>query len=236
MIDQSQRFAARVFAIAFLVTLADIMVGYARFYGSYVVWDNDVQTAVNLAAHAPAVHIYIGCAAIYGVGLLVMLAALYRVLGPIGRGLALFAALCWLMYASLWFVFLLDLFGGLRAMTGGGRLLVFEPARLQALAGLQLASGWDAYYVGLTFNGIGLVFFSFLFFKSHYIPRTLAVLGVVTSLFESACGFAYLVDRSFETIVSVNYYELPTMFFEVVLSIWILVRGLRTYGTAKLAS
>jgi hypothetical protein len=80
------------------------------------------------------------------------------------------------------------------------------------------------------------VFFSFLFFKSHYIPRTLAVLGVVTSLFESACGFAYLVDRSFETIVSVNYYELPTMFFGVVLSIWILVRGLRTYGTAKLAS
>jgi hypothetical protein len=131
---------------------------------------------------------------------------------------------------------LLDLFGALRTMTGGGRLQVFEPARLQALAGLQLASGWDAYYVGLTFNGIGLVFFSFLFFKSHYIPRTLAVLGVVTSLFESACGFAYLVNRSFETIVSVNYYELPTMFFGVVLSIWILVRGLRTYGTAKLAS
>jgi hypothetical protein len=169
-------------------------------------------------------------------GIVAMLAALYRVLGPIGRGLALFAALRWLMYASLWFVFLLDLFGALRTMTGGGRLQVFEPARLQALAGLQLASGWDAYYVGLTFNGIGLVFFSFLFFKSHYIPRTLAVLGVVTSLFESACGFAYLVDRSFETIVSVNYYELPTMFFGVVLSIWILVRGLRTYGTAKLAS
>jgi len=236
MIDQSQRFAARVFAIAFLVTLADIMVGYGRFYGSYVVWDNDVQTAVNLAAHAPAVHIYIGCAVIYGMGIVAMLAALYRVLGPIGRGLALFAALCWLMYASMWFVFLLDLFSALRTMTGVAYQSVFEPQRLQALAGLQLASGWDAYYVGLAFNGLGLVFFSLLFFKSRFIPRTLAAFGIATSLFESICGFAYLVDRSFETIVSANYYELPTMFFEVVLSIWILVRGLRTHETAKLAS
>jgi len=235
MIDQSQRIAARVFAITFFVTLAVIMIGYSRFYGPYIVWDNDEQTAANLAAHAPAIHIYICSAMIYGVGLLIMLAALYRALGPVRRGLALFAALCWLMYATMWFVFVPDLFGALRTMTGGGRLQVFEPERLQALAGLQLASGWDAYYIGLTFNGIGLVIFSFLFFKSRYVPRALAVLGIVTALFESACGFAYLVDRSFETIVSVNYYELPAMFFEVLLGIWILARGLRTHETAKLA-
>jgi uncharacterized Tic20 family protein len=164
MIDRSQRYAARVFAITFFLTLAILMVGFSRFYGPYLVWDNDTQTAANFAAHAPAIHIYICCAVIYGVGLLVMLAALYRVLGPIGRGLALFAALCWLMYASMWFVFLLDLFSALRTMTGVAYQSVFEPQRLQALAGLQLASGWDAYYVGLAFNGLGLVFFSLLFF------------------------------------------------------------------------
>jgi hypothetical protein len=156
-----------------------------------------------------------------------MPAALYRTLKPVVRGLALLAALCWVMYACMWFVFLLDLFGALRTMTGVAYQSVFEPQRLQALAGLQLASGWDAYYIGLAFNGLGLVFFSLLFFKSRYIPRILAVLGIATSLFESICGFAYLVDRSFGTIVSVNWYEMPTMFFEVVLCIWILVRGLR---------
>jgi uncharacterized Tic20 family protein len=227
MIDLSQRVAARVFAITFFLALAILMVGFSRFYGPYLVWDNDTQTAANFASHAGAIHIYIGGAVVYGVGLVVMLAALYRALRPVGRGLALFAALCWVMYACMWFVFLLGLFSALRTMTGVTYQSAFEPQRLQALAGLQLASGWDAYYIGLAFNGLGLVFFSLLFFKSRFIPRALAAFGIATSLFESICGFAYLVDRSFEKIVSVNWYEMPTMLFEVILCGWILVRGLR---------
>ncbi|MGO8933635.1 MAG: DUF4386 domain-containing protein [Terracidiphilus sp.] len=234
MIDLSQRVAARVFAITFFLALAILMVGFSRFYGPYLVWDNDTQTAANFATHAPAIHRYIVCAVIYGLGLVVMPAALYRALRPVVRGLALLAALCWVMYACMWFVFLLDLFSALRTMTGEAYQSVFEPQRLQALAGLQVASGWDAYYIGLTFNGIGLTVFSFLFFKSRYIPRILAALGIATSLFESVCGFAYLVNRSFERIVSVNWYEMPTVFFEVALSIWILVRGFRPLEKAEL--
>jgi len=234
MIDLSQRVAARVFAITFFLALAILMVGFSRFYGPYLVWDNDAQTAANFAAHAPAIHRYIVCAVIYGMGLVVMPAALYRTLKPVARGLALLAALCWVMYACLWFVFLLDLFSALRTMTGVAYQSVFEPQRLQALAGLQLASGSDAYYIGLTFNGLGLVFFSLLFFKSRFIPRAVAAFGIATSLFESICGFAYLVDRSFERVVSVNWYEMPTMLFEVILCGWILVRGLRPGEKAEL--
>ncbi|HVN93026.1 MAG TPA: DUF4386 domain-containing protein [Terracidiphilus sp.] len=227
MIDLSQRVAARVFAIAFFFTLAILLFGFSRFYGPYVVWDNGAQTAANFASHASAIHVYIGCAVIYGIGLVVMPAALYRALRPVERGLALFAALCWVMYACMWFVFVLDLFGALRTMTDVTYQPGFDPQTLAALAGLQLASGTDAYYVGLGFNGAGLLFFSVLFLKSRYIPRTLAAFGIATSIFETICGFVYLVDRSFGTIVSVDWYEMPTMLFAVVLCGWILVRGLR---------
>lgn len=233
MIDRSQRYAARVFAITYLLTLVIITVGYSRFYAPCLVWDNEVQTAVNFASHAGAIHIYIGCAVIYGAGLVVMLAALYRILRPAGPGLAFFAALSHLMYAWMWFAGLLDLFGALRIMGGGSYLHVFEPERLQAMAALQLASGWDTYYIGLTFYGIGSALFSYLFFQSRYVPRFLAIFGIVSSLFEGACGFAYLNDRSFDSIVSVNWYEMPVMFFEVIISIWILVRGLRSPEMAK---
>jgi len=112
-------------------------------------------------------------------------------------------------------------------MEGHEYLHAIDPERLQALAGLQLASGWDAYYIGLACYATAWMVFSYLFFKSRYIPRVLALFGIGASLFEGVCGFAYLVDRSFGAIVSVNWYEMPVMLFEVATSIWILVRGLR---------
>jgi hypothetical protein len=38
-------------------------------------------------------------------------------------------------------------------MKEGGLRQAFEWKQLPARAGLQLASGWDAYYIGLTFYG-----------------------------------------------------------------------------------
>jgi len=85
----------------------------------------------------------------------------------------------------------------------------FERFQLQSRAGLQLASGWDAYYIGLTFYALSTSPFSCLFFRSRYMSRILAAWGVLASLFEGACAFAYLSDRRFKTVVSVNWYEMP---------------------------
>jgi hypothetical protein len=106
--------------------------------------------------------------------MVVLLTALYVVLRPVGRGLALFATFSRLAYAFLWFVMILDLFAVLRLMGGFSYLQALESDRLRALAGLRLASGLDAYYIGLMFYGLGSVVFSYLWFKSRYIPRTLA--------------------------------------------------------------
>jgi uncharacterized Tic20 family protein len=233
MIEPSQRHAARVFAITTLLIIAVIMIAFSHFYGPFLVWGDDATTARNFIAHEQLLHFYIAAAVVYGIGMIIVLAALYVVFTPVSRGLALFAAFTRLLYAVMWFIGLIDLFGALRIMGGGGYLQVFESERLQALAGLQLASGWDAYYIGLTFYAIGAAFFSYLFFKSRYVPRALAVLGIAAALFEGVCGFAYLIDRNFGAIVSVNWYELPVVFFEVVISVWILVRGLRPPQTNK---
>ena len=85
----------------------------------------------------------------------------------------------------------------------------FERFQLQSRAGLQLASGWDAYYIGLTFYALSTSPFSCLFFRSRYMSRILAAWGVLASLFEGVCAFAYLSDRRFKTVVSVNWYEMP---------------------------
>ena len=104
---------------------------------------------------------------------------------------------------------------------------------MQALAGLQLASGWDAYYIGLTFYALSTLLFSWLFFQSRYIPRILAAWGLLASLFEGVCAFAYLNDRGFGAVVSVNWYEIPTVFFELAVCTWILATALRAAWTRK---
>jgi uncharacterized Tic20 family protein len=233
MIEPSQRQAARVFGISTLLTYVLIMIAFSRFYGPFLVWEQDAETARNIIAHERLLHFYIGFAVVWGIGAIVTSTALYVLFRPISRGMALFAAFTRLVYTVMWFVFLLDLFHALRIMGGRGYLHVFEPERLQALAGLQLASGWDAYYIGLTFYGIGLVLFSYLFLKSRYVPRVLAVWGIAAALFEGVCGFAYLIDRNFGAIVSVNWYEMPVLLFDVAASIWLLVRGLRPPVTNK---
>ncbi len=226
--ERSQVHAARIFGITYLLSIAIIMVAFSRFYAPYVVWEHGEETARHFIGHEDAVRLYLAGAFLHGLGMLVLLTALYVILRSVNRGLALFAAFSKLTYAVFWFIVLLDLFGVLRMLGGAGWSRTFGPDGLAALAGWQLDSSRDAYYIGLTFNGLGSAAFAWVLLQSRYVPRTLALWGVLGSLYEGLCGFAYLIYPHFGTILSPNWYELPPMTFELPLCLWFLFRGLRS--------
>ena len=226
--DRSQRRAGLVFAIAFLVSLAEVMVAFNRYYAPYVVWENGEETARHFIAHAQAIQAFLALSFVHGLGAIVMLTALYVILRPVNRGVALFAAFSRLTYAIFWFILMLDLFGAMRTLGGAGTLRAFGPDGLAALAGCQIDSSRDAYYIGLAFNGLGSALFAWVFFQSRYVPRLLALWGVVASLFEGICGFVYLIDPGFNSVVSVDYYELPLLTFELALCFLLLFKGLKS--------
>jgi hypothetical protein len=226
MIDRSQRVAARVYAITYLLTLAIIMVAFMRYLAPYLVWNNGEANAQNLLAHESGFRIYLTAAFVYGVGGLVMVVAQFVIFRPINRGIALFAALSNLVYVGAWYVAILLKLLALRTMGGGVHPAAIPPATAPALAGLFLDSGWDAYYIGLPFLGLGSALFAWLFFRSRYVPRALALCGVLAAAFEGICGFLYLLFPQFGAVVSVNWYEMPVMLFEVLICFWLLIRGL----------
>ena len=228
MIEQSQHHAGKIFGITYFLSLLVIGVAFSRFYATYLVWENGEETARHFITHEQSVRIYLAGAFLYGAGVIVQLTALYVILRQVNRGIALFAAFSRLIYIFFWFVLVLYIFYALRLVGGAGSLMTFGPDRLAALAGSQLDSSRDAYYIGMAFNGLGLALFASVFFQSRYIPRALAVWGVLASLYEAFCGFAYLFYPHFGTILSVNWYEYPLMSFEVLLSLWLLFRGLRS--------
>lgn len=232
MIERAQRSAAKIFAVTYLLSIAIIMVAFSRFYAPYLVWENGEETARHFLHHEEAIRIYLAGAFLHGVGMIVLLTALYVLLRPVNRGMALCAAFSRLIYAAFWFIFVLDMLGALRFLAGAGALQGFGPDGLAALAGAQLDAGRDAYYIGLVFNGLGSALFAWVLFQSRYIPRPLAWWGILSAVYEGFCGFSYLLYPRFGGMHSANWYELPPMTFDLLLCFWLLFRRLKSPETA----
>jgi hypothetical protein len=231
-IDESQRKAARAAGFAYLITSATVV--YVNFgIHDRLIVENNAETARNILAHERLFRIGVAGDLIYCAGVVVLLTALYVILKPVNRGLALLAAFWRLVCVLMWLVMTLNLFDALRLLSGAGYLRAFEAERLQALARLYLGSRFDYYYVGLLFGALASTVCGYLWFKSCYIPRALAAFGVISSAFCVACTFVFYIFPHFDKIVNLWWFDTPMSIFDIALSFWLLFKGLRPSGIAE---
>ena len=229
MIDDSQRKAAKAAGWSYLATF--VVVVYVNFaINSRLIVSNAAETARNILAHEQLFRLGIVGDIVYCVGLVVLLTALYVILKPVGQALSLLAAFWRLIWVLMWLGVTLKLFEALRLLGGADYLRALEPERLQALARLDLGSGYDYYYVGLLFNALASTICGYLWFKSRYIPRWLAAFGVISSAWCVACTVVFYVFPGFAGIVNLWWFDTPMAIFDIVLSFLLLVRGLRPSG------
>jgi hypothetical protein len=184
-------------------------------------------------AHERAFRVAVICFLLYSAGVVVLLAALYVILKPLNRGLALAGAIFRLIFALLWLLSTLNLLGALRLLGSAKYLQIFEADRLQVLARLSIAAMFDDYYIGLPFFALASTVCSFLWLKSRYIPRSLAAFGVISSAWCVFCAFVYLIFPGFAAPVNPYWFDSPMAIFEMVLSFWLLFRGLRPSDAAQ---
>src|SRR6266446_5265255 len=226
-IDNSQRTAAKVAGISSLLTVAIVVFANYVLLNPLIVPGNAVETARNIVAHETQFRITAVCFLIYSAGVVVLLAALYLILKPVNQGLALVGALFRLVFALLWLLTTLNLLSALRLLGSASYLQVFEADRLQALARLHLGANFDAYYVGLPFFGLAATVCSYLWLKSNYIPKGLAAFGLISSAWCVICAFVFLILPSFAKPVNAYWFDSPMAIFEMVLSFWLLFKGLK---------
>lgn len=231
-IDESQRKAARVVGFTYLFALPPAI--FAEFYvrAQLIATGDAAQTARNIMAHERLFRL--GTASnltVFAIDV-VLIVALYVVLTPVNRGLALLATGWGLIEtATLVFVTLSD-FEVLRILSGADYLHAFEANRLQALARLALSAHADAYNVGLVFAGLRSTAFCYLWFKSRFIPRALAAWGMIASFLMGAFAFSFIISPELSKVVGVEVYGAPIFFFELTMGFWLLLRGLRPSGAA----
>jgi Domain of unknown function (DUF4386) len=225
-IDSSQRTAAKVAGIAGVFAFGLVVFGNYVLLGPLVIPRNAAETARNILAHETQFRTALICFITYDIGTIVLATALYIILAPVNRGLALAGALFRLVFAILWLIAPLNSLGALRLLGDVDYLKVLEPDRLQALARVQIAGSFDDYYVGLPFFGLAATVCAWLWLKSNYIPRGLSIFGVIGSAWCVFCAFTYLIFPHFNKIVNDYIFDSPMALFELVVSFWLLFKGL----------
>ena len=226
MITAGQRTAAKVAGLLYLVTFLIVVVSNFAIHDRLNVTGDANGTAAKIAAHETLFRTGIAMDLVYCIGSIALLAALYVILEPAGRGLAILATLWKLVYVLAWMVMSISLFDALRLVKGAGYLHVFEPDRLNALAKLYLTARFDRYYGGLLFLALGGVVASWLWTKSRYIPRFLAVGSLISYAWCAFCAGAFIVFPSFENAVNLWFFDTPMALFEIFTSVWLLTKGL----------
>jgi hypothetical protein len=146
---------------------------------------------------------------------------LYLLLAPVSRAGSLASAAFRIVYSVVLGALLVNLFIAQQLVTdssGAG-------SESDALAALETFSA--GFLVALVFFGVHLVLLGGLLYRSRYVPRVLAGLLV-------AAGFGYVVDSLASLMVDGYGGALaavlltPAVVGEVGLTLWLLVKGVRT--------
>ena len=227
-IDNSQWIAAKIAGVSGLLAVVTVVFGNYALLGPLVVPGNATETARNIVAHQTQLRVALTCFLIYGVSVVVLLSALYVILKPVDRLLALIGALFRLVFALLWLLTALNLLGALRLVGNAPYLQAFEADRLQALARLQIAANFDDYYIGLPFFGLAATVCAYLWLRSGYIPKALAAFGLIASAWCGLCAFVFLIFPQFNKVVNDYWFDSPMAIFELVVSFWLLFKGIGT--------
>lgn len=224
-VSASQQQAARIAGISCLISFAVVVWANFGVFGRLVVRGNAIQTAQNILAHERLFRLGIVGNAAYCAGVIVLLTALYIIQRPLSSTLALLAAFGRLVQAFTWIVATVNLFTALRLLRDESYVSALGQEQVSVLARLYL-SGFDAYYVGLLFWALGATAGSYLWLRSGFIPRVLAVFGLLASGWCAFCTLTYYVFPGFANVVNLWWFDSPMAIFELVLSVLLIVKGL----------
>lgn len=240
IIEPSQRSAAKAAGGLYLFLM--LVALFSEFYVRLrlLVPADPAQTARNLALSERLFRIGIFGDLVTFAGDIALICALYVILKPVNRSLALLALFWRLGACSILAAVMLNDFAALRLLSGASYLQAFSPEQLQALARYFLDLEISGYRIGAAFFALGSLLFSYLWFKSRYIPRALAVWGILSSLLPFFVVPSVMLFPTTEEVYGKFRRArtgIPMIIFEIVLGIWLLVKGIQepetTVSSAK---
>lgn len=222
----TQQRAAKVVGVAYLFAMAAAMFAEQYVRSGIVVTNDAVATARNIVAHEQLFRLGLACTLLVIVSDVALVTALFVLLRRVSEPLALFAAFVRLMETAVYATAALHYLDALRLLGTSPYLAALAPGEAAVLARLYVGSYGSGLNVAFIFLGIGSTVFCWLWYRSGYVPRPLAGLGVFASALLAGGSFSFVVMPSLQRVIYPGY-MVPMFFFEVGMGAWLLTRGLR---------
>jgi len=224
-IDESQRKAARVAGLMylFIIITANLVEFYVR--RQIIVRGDAMQTARNIAASADLFRLGIaGDVAVLACDIILII-ALYVLLKPINRHLALLAVFWRLIGCSM---VAATIANSVAALLIVGSLPTLSAEQLPVFTRLLMSLDTGGNRVAALFFGLGSTLFCYLWFKSRFVPRVLAGWGIFASLVPaivplSTVLLASLADAPLRRARA----GIPIAIFEAAMGLWLLIKGVK---------
>ncbi len=222
-VEVSPQVYARIAGILYLIIIVAGALGQIFIRGKLIISGDAVATAGNLMASQSLWRIGIASDLLMHVFDIPLMLALYLLLKPVNKNLAVSAVLFNLIQTAVLVVNKLNLLLPLFLLGNAGYLKALEPQQLQALAYLPLRLHDYGFGIGLIFFGCVCLIQGYLIFKSGFLPK---IIGVLMAL----AGFSYLAN-SITLILAPAYAEMVVpvlalaLLGELALSLWLIVKG-----------
>lgn len=225
-IEPARQVAARVVGLLYLLTLASSVFSEMIVMDRLVVPGDALATAHGIAGAALFFRLGVLADLFTCAGVVALNWGLYVILRPVGRHLALLAAFLRLVEAAIAGSLIVGSFLVLRLLAKTDDPAAFSPEQLAVLARAVLGARVSGLHVAGVLLGLGSAVYGILWWRSGYVPRPLAALGIVGSLGLVGVTSLVLLFPSVGPLLNVLY-MLPLGLFEVMLGLLLLVGGLR---------
>jgi len=153
----------------------------------------------------------------------VLVWALYVLLRPVNRNLALLAVFFRMVETTIACVAIIHYYVAMQFVSDADRLKVFNSEQLQALSIMHYTYS-STFSVVAIFLGFGSTIFNYLFFRSGYIPKILAAWGIFSSLVLLVSQFTIIIFPDLEKIIIPASFG-PIVVDEIALGFWLLIKG-----------
>jgi hypothetical protein len=228
--SSSRRKLARLAGFLYLAYI--VLFAFATFVQHKpFVWDDPAAMARNIADSELMIRIGFMSTAVADLFFLSTAWALYVLLKPVGKNLALLFVLFNLTGVAVECVYTLIQFEAFLLLGRSDYLHAFKPDQLQALSMFFLNLGGSGNMILTLFYGVWLFPLGYLVFKSGFLPRILGILLLLDGLSLMICFIQLCLFPAYQKLTYPLY---PIMFIaEFGLAIWLIIKGVKEKKVAS---
>ena len=220
-VNKTARIAGFFYLLYFVVEILADALGRSPL----IAMEDAAVTAGNIVAHEWQFRIGIVGDLVAGVLFFLAAWALYALLKPVNKNLALLFMLLNLGGVAVRFAVDLDYIAALLLSSGADPLTVFQTDQLQALAMTFIHLQKYGYWASQIFFGAWLFPLGYLVYKSGFLPKILGIVMMIHFIGWTMTSLLFFLFPGFEAIL---YLTGPLGFIsEGGLTLWLLIMGVK---------